>query len=180
MKPGYIAKYPIGVRENGGQYTHAALWLIMAFAKIGFLDQAIKYLEMITPISHTETKEKTKIYKIEPYVLPGDIYSNKFMNGRGGWSWYTGSSSWYYKICLENILGLRKKGDKLYLPTNCPENWAHYELQYRYKSNLYNIRISKNPIEDGEKEIYANGQKLQNDYIILKDENKIENIDIKM
>ena len=180
INPGYIKKYPEGVRENGGQYTHASIWLIMAFAKMGFLEEAVKYLEMINPISHTETKEKAMKYKIEPYVLPGDIYSNKSMPGRGGWSWYTGSSSWYYKVCLENILGLRKKGEKLFLPNKLPECWEHYEIQYRYKSNLYNIKITKKTNEQEEKQIKINGEIIQNDYIILKDENKIENIEIKM
>lgn len=180
INPGYIKKYPYGVRENGGQYTHASIWLIMAFAKMGFLEEAVKYLEMINPISHTETKDKTMKYKIEPYVLPGDVYSNKSMNGRGGWSWYTGSSGWYYKACLENILGLIKRGDRLYLPKKIPKIWEHYEIQYRYKSNLYNIKITRKSNEQEEKEIKINGEMIQNDYIILKDENKIENIEIKL
>lgn len=180
INPGYIKKYPEGVRENGGQYTHASIWLIMAFAKMGFLEEAIKYLEMINPISHTETKEKANKYKIEPYVIPGDIYSNKSMNGRGGWSWYTGSSSWYYKACLENILGLTKKGERLYLPSKIPNTWTYYEIQYRYKTNLYNIKINKKQNEQDEKQITQNGEKITTDYIILKDENKIENIEINL
>lgn len=180
INPGYIKKYPAGVRENGGQYTHSSIWLIMAFAKLGFLDEAIKYLEMINPITHTETKQKTLRYKIEPYSIPGDVYSNKYMNGRGGWSWYTGSSSWYYKVCLENILGLNRKGKKLFLPDKISSSWDNYEIQYRYKSNLYNIKVRKNQEKIGEKEILVNGQKIEKDYIELRDENKIENIEIKM
>lgn len=180
INPGYIKSYPEGVRENGGQYTHSSIWLIMALAQLGFLDDAIKYLEMINPITHTQTKEKTLRYKIEPYVLAGDVYSNKSMNGRGGWSWYTGSSSWYYKVCLENILGLKRKGDKLFLPNQISNIWECYEIQYRYKSNLYNIKVSKKQENQEEKQILLNGEKLQNDYIELKDENKIENIEIKL
>ena len=180
INPGYIKKYPEGVRENGGQYTHSSIWLIKAFAQLGFLDDAIRYLEMINPITHTETKEKTLKYKIEPYVLPGDIYSNKFMNGRGGWSWYTGSSSWYYKVCLEDILGLKKKGNKLYLPNQKSKVWENYEIQYRYKSNLYNIKVCENNDTQGLREIIVNGIKQEENYIILKNENKIENVEIKM
>ena len=180
INPGYIKNYPPGVRENGGQYTHSSIWLIMAFAKLGFLEDSIRYLEMINPITHTETKQKTLKYKIEPYVIPGDIYSNKYMNGRGGWSWYTGSSSWYYKVCLENILGITRKGKKLFLPNKISNSWNNYELQYRYKSNLYNIKVSKNQEIEGEKIILLNGQKIENGYIELKDENKIENVEIKL
>ncbi len=180
MNPGYIKKYPAGVRENGGQYTHAAIWFIMSLAKLGMLDEALKYLEMINPITHTETREKTLKYKIEPYVIPGDVYSNKFMNGRGGWSWYTGSSSWYYKVCLENILGLNRHGKRLYLPDKMPKSWDGYNIQYRYKSNLYNIKISRKTMESNKREIYMNGEKIEKDYIDLKDDKKIENIEIKM
>ncbi len=179
INPGYIKKYPAGVRENGGQYTHAAIWLIMAFAKLGMINEAVKYIEMINPITHTETMEKTMKYKIEPYVIPGDIYSNQYMNGRGGWSWYTGSSSWYYKVCLEDILGLRRKGNKLFLPEKISQNWDNFEIQYKYKSNLYNIKVSKG-LEELDRMIYINGKEIEQNYIELQDNNKIINIDIKM
>ncbi len=175
--PGYIQEYPNGVRENGGQYTHSAIWLIMAFAKLGMIDEAVKYLEMINPITHTETKEGVIKYKIEPYVIPGDVYNNKFMNGKGGWSWYTGSSSWYYKVCLEDILGIKRAGKKLFIPNKIPNNWDKFEIQYRYKSNLYNIKVMK---DNTEKSIKYNGEKINTEYIELKDDNKIENIDIKL
>ncbi len=179
INPGYIKKYPAGVRENGGQYTHAAIWLIMAFAKIGMIDEAIKYAEMINPITHAETMEKSMRYKIEPYVLPGDIYSNQYMVGRGGWSWYTGSSSWYYKVCLEDILGIKRKGKKLFLPEIPSKTWENYEIQYKYKTNLYNIKIN-NGHENDEIEVLINGKKTEKNYIELQDENKIINIEIKM
>lgn len=180
IDPGYIKRYPEGVRENGGQYTHSSIWLIMALAELGFIDEALKYLEMINPITHSETKEKALKYKIEPYVLPGDIYSNKFMKGRGGWSWYTGSSSWYYKVCLENVLGIKRKGKKLFLPKQIPSKWNEYEVQYRYKTNLYNIKVHKNTENREEFEVFINNNKIDTDYIELKDENRIENIEIKL
>ncbi len=178
IDPGYIKKYPAGVRENGGQYTHSSIWLVMAFAEMGLLEEAVNYLEMINPITHTEDKEKAQRYKIEPYVIAGDVYSNKYMTGRGGWSWYTGSSSWYYKVCLENILGLKKKGTKLYLPQRIPNQWEKFEIQYRYKSNLYNIKIEKSKTES--KKVICNGNEIEKTYIELRDDNKIENIEIKL
>ena len=178
--PGYISNYPEGVRENGGQYTHSSIWLILALCKLGRIDEALKYIEMINPITHTDEKEKANKYKIEGYVLAGDVYSNKDMIGRGGWSWYTGSSSWYYKVCLEEILGITRKGEKLYLPKKIPSTWEEYKIQYKYKSNIYNIKISQNREKNGKREIKLNGEKIEKEYIILKDENKIENIEIKM
>jgi len=174
LSPGYISNYPEGVRENGGQYTHSSIWLIMALCKLKRKDEALKYLEMINPITQSKQLEK---YKLEPYVIAGDVYSNKDMPGRGGWSWYTGSSSWYYKVCLEELLGLTKKGEKLYLPKQIPSSWKEYKIQYRYKSNIYNIRVRKTKET---KEIIYNGEKIDKDYIILSDENKIENVEIKM
>lgn len=152
----------------------------MAFAKMGYITEAVKYLEMINPITHTEDMEKLQKYKIEPYVIAGDIYSNKYMIGRGGWSWYTGSSSWYYKVCLENVFGLKKKGNKLYLPENIPDNWTNYEIQYRYKTNLYNIKIEKQKDNKKEKIILYNGIQYDKNYVELKNDNKIETLEIKM
>ena len=152
----------------------------MAFAKMGYITEAVKYLEMINPITHTENIEKVKKYKIEPYVIAGDVYTNKYMTGRGGWSWYTGSSSWYYKVCLENILGLKKKGNKLYLPENMPDNWENYEIQYRYGTNLYNIKVEQKADSDRKKQFFCNGIELEKNYIELKNDNKIENLEIKL
>ena len=180
INPGYIKKYLDGVRENGGQYTHAAIWAIMALCMIGMVDDAVELIEMINPISHTENRIEVNKYKIEPYVIPGDIYSNKFMAGRGGWSWYTGSSSWYYKVCIEYILGLKRKGNKLYLPEKIPTKWKEFEIQYRYKTNLYNIKVSKMADSKEKKEILFNGDEINENFIELKDENKIENIEIKI
>ena len=180
LDPGYIKRYPAGVRENGGQYTHSSIWLIMAFAQMGYLTEAVKYLEMINPITHTENIEKVKKYKIEPYVIAGDVYTNKYMTGRGGWSWYTGSSSWYYKVCLENILGLKKKGNKLYLPENIPDNWENYEIQYRHETNLYNIKVERKADSNGKIQFFCNGIELEKNYIELKNDNKIENLEIKL
>lgn len=113
--PGYIKGYIPGVRENGGQYTHAAIWVIMAFAELGQGDKAMEFYNLINPILHSQAQADALEYKIEPYVLAGDVYGEAPYVGRGGWSWYTGSSSWYYRAALESILGFQLRGDKLKL-----------------------------------------------------------------
>ena len=144
LEPGYIKAYLPGVRENGGQYTHAAMWAIIAFAKLGFGDKALEYYRMINPIEHTRTKEATIKYKQEPYVIPADIYGANNLAGRGGWTWYTGSSSWFLNAGIENILGLKVENGILKIEPSIPEKWEEYSIKYRYKTSIYNIKI-KNP-----------------------------------
>ena len=103
--PGYIMGYPPGVRENGGQYTHAALWVAMAFARLGDGDRAVKLLQMLNPIEHSRTPEDYAVYRTEPYVVAADVYSLESQMGRGGWTWYTGSAAWMYRVWLEEVLG---------------------------------------------------------------------------
>ncbi|MEE1389932.1 MAG: hypothetical protein U0M00_05245 [Clostridia bacterium] len=144
LEPGYIKAYLPGVRENGGQYTHAAMWAIIAFAKLGFGDKALEYYRMINPIEHTRTKEATIKYKQEPYVIPADIYGANNLAGRGGWTWYTGSSSWFLNAGIENILGLKVENEMLKIEPSIPGKWEEYSIKYRYKTSIYNIKI-KNP-----------------------------------
>jgi len=179
VNPGYIKAYPSGIRENGGQYTHAALWLIIAETILGFGDKALEFLEMISPIEHSKTKEEAKKFKIEPYVLAADIYSNKDLVGRGGWNWYTGSSSWYFKTVVEYILGL--KIEKGYLKVNpcIPKNWREYDIQYKYKTTTYRIKVKNN---DGKntsvKKFILNGEEVAEKQVLLQDNGKIYNIEI--
>lgn len=144
LEPGYIKAYLPGVRENGGQYTHAAMWAIIAFAKLGFGDKALEYYRMINPIEHTRTKEATIKYKQEPYIIPADIYGANNLAGRGGWTWYTGSSSWFLNAGIENILGLKVENEMLKIEPSIPGKWEEYSIKYRYKASIYNIKI-KNP-----------------------------------
>ena len=144
LEPGYIKAYLPGVRENGGQYTHAAMWAIIAFTKLGFGDKALEYYRMINPIEHTRTKEATIKYKQEPYVISADIYGANNLVGRGGWTWYTGSSSWFLNAGIENILGLKVEKGILKIEPCIPEKWEEYSIKYRYKTSIYNIKI-KNP-----------------------------------
>ena len=143
IDPGYIKTYPKGIRENGGQYTHACAWYIMALERIRECDKAYEYYAMINPINHTKTLSNADNYKVEPYVIAADIYSNKNFNGRGGWTWYTGSSGWFYKVGLESILGIKKYGDALEIDPHIPSDWDKVEVLYRYIDTTYKITILK-------------------------------------
>ena len=124
--PGYIKGYPPGVRENGGQYTHAALWTIWAFAKLGDGDRAVDLFELINPIRHGATAEDVAQYCVEPYVVAADIYDAEGHPGRGGWSWYTGSAGWMFRLGIEGILGLQRHGDRLRLQPHVPARWQGF------------------------------------------------------
>ena len=142
--PGYIANYPVGVRENGGQYTHGAMWYIMAQLKEGRNDLAYHLYSIINPIHRTQTLAHVLKYQVEPYCIAADIYSNPQHPGCGGWTWYTGSASWAYKTAIENILGLQKHGDILSLNPHIPSHWPHFTLKYKHLSSLYIIHYSNN------------------------------------
>ena len=144
LNPGYIKSYLPGVRENGGQYTHASCWVIIAEAILGFGDKALEYFRMINPIEHSKTMESANKYKVEPYVISADIYGADNLIGRGGWTWYTGSASWYYKAGIEYILGLRIENGKLRFEPCIPSNWKEYSIKYKWESSIYNVKV-KNP-----------------------------------
>jgi len=144
LEPGYIKAYLPGVRENGGQYTHAAMWAIIAYSKLGFGDKVVEYYRMVNPIEHSRTKEAARKYKVEPYVIAADVYGAKNLQGRGGWTWYTGSSSWFLKAGLEDILGLNVEKGILKIEPCISSKWEEYSIRYRYKTNIYNIQV-KNP-----------------------------------
>src|SRR4029077_14661755 len=125
---GYIKGYPPGIRENGGQYTHAAVWTVIAQAMLGAGAQATKLFSLLNPISHTCTRADVQRYKVEPYVVAADVYSVAPHVGRGGWTWYTGSASWMYRAGLEWILGFRVRAGKLLLTPNIPADWPSFEI----------------------------------------------------
>lgn len=141
--PGYIKGYIPGVRENGGQYTHAAIWVIMAFAELGKGETALELFNLINPILHTRNQSDLFDYKTEPYAVAADVYGGSH-EGRGGWSWYTGSASWYYRAAIESILGLKLRGNKLQLCPCIPQSWKSYELTYTYGKTPYQIEV-RNP-----------------------------------
>jgi cyclic beta-1,2-glucan synthetase len=144
LNPGYIKGYPPGVRENGGQYTHAALWLVMAYACLGRGNQAAALLALLNPVNRTRTRADVHRYKVEPYVVAADVYSVAPHAGRGGWTWYTGSASWMYRAGLESILGFRLQGTTLLLAPCIPQHWPKAEIVFKHRSSFYVILI-ENP-----------------------------------
>jgi len=145
LDPGYIKGYVPGIRENGGQYTHGVAWLVQASALLGQRERAMELFDLLNPIHHGDARDKVSRYKTEPYVLAGDVYGEPPLTGRGGWTWYTGSASWLYRIALEDILGFHLRGNKLTLAPCVPANWPSYEITYKYKSATYQILIENTP-----------------------------------
>ena len=141
--PGYIMQYPAGIRENGGQYTHGAMWYIMAQLKEGRTDMADFLYSLINPIHRTQTLADVLKYKVEPYCIAADIYSNPQHPGRGGWTWYTGSASWAYKTGIESILGLEKHGETLTITPHIPSAWDHFTIRYRYGESIYILKYER-------------------------------------
>ncbi len=144
LDPGYIKGYPPGVRENGGQYTHAAAWTVLAFARLGDGDRAGELFSMLNPIHHTRTREDVHRYKVEPYVVCADVYAVPPHVGRGGWTWYTGAAGWLYRAGLEGILGLRVQGANLVIDPCIPRAWPSFEIELRHRSSRYEISV-ENP-----------------------------------
>ncbi|MDB4873766.1 MAG: putative cyclic beta 1-2 glucan synthetase [Gemmatimonadetes bacterium] len=142
--PGYIKGYLPGVRENGAQYTHAALWTVLAMAKLGDGGRAGELMRMLNPLSHARTAADADTYKVEPYVVAADVYAATGHEGRGGWTWYTGSASWSYRVALEGILGFEKRGDRLHMDPCIPTAWPGFMLDYRHGASTYAIEV-RNP-----------------------------------
>lgn len=181
IEPGYIKAYLPGVRENGGQYTHAAVWSIIAEAKLGFGDKAAEFFRMINPIEHARTKNAATKYKVEPYVVAADVYGQKNLVGMGGWTWYTGSSSWLYKAGIESILGLKIERQILKIEPCIPTNWEEYEMHYRYKNSIYHIKV-KNPNRKniGVDKFIVNKQEVEDKQIKLEGSGGIYEIEVIM
>jgi cyclic beta-1,2-glucan synthetase len=139
--PGYIRGYLPGVRENGAQYTHAALWAVLATAMQGDGEHAFELYQMLNPLTHSDTPEAVEAYKAEPYVVAADVYTAEGQLGRGGWTWYTGSASWMYRVGLEAILGFTKEGNQLRIEPCIPRAWERFEISYRFANSLYEITV---------------------------------------
>ena len=142
QEPGYIKGYPPGVRENGGQYTHAAAWVVMALARLGSGDEAAEMFHLLNPANHARDAAGAARYRIEPYVIAGDVYSHPNHRGRGGWSWYTGSASWMYRAGVESILGLRRAGSSFSVDPCIPTTWPEYQIVWRFLDTRYEISVS--------------------------------------
>ncbi|GAA4027361.1 GH36-type glycosyl hydrolase domain-containing protein [Actimicrobium antarcticum] len=146
QNPGYIRGYVPGVRENGGQYTHAAIWTAMAFARMGDSARAWELLNMINPVNHARDAAQLAIYKVEPYVVAADVYAVEPHIGRGGWTWYTGSSGWMYRLIIESLLGIGLEVDKLQLTPLMPAGWDTFRIRYRYRSSVYLITVRRGAV----------------------------------
>jgi cellobiose phosphorylase len=141
LQPGSIKGYLPGIRENGGQYTHAAAWVIQAAANMGQANRAVELFDLINPILHTANPEGVARYGVEPYAMPGDVYGEPPHTGRGGWTWYTGSAAWLYRVALESILGFRLRGDRLKVQPCIPDAWSGFEITFRHRSTAYHVEI---------------------------------------
>jgi cellobiose phosphorylase len=143
--PGYIRGYVPGVRENGGQYTHGAIWSAMAFAALGDRERAWELARMLNPVNHARTPEAVAVYKVEPYVIAADIYGCPPHAGRGGWTWYTGSAGWMYRLLVESLLGLAREGSRLRFAPCLPADWAGFEIRYTFGETVYDIEVRQGP-----------------------------------
>ena len=143
LDPGYIKGYVPGVRENGGQYTHAAIWAAMAFAALGDSQRAWELSAMINPANHATSAAAIATYKVEPYVMAADVYAVAPHTGRGGWTWYTGSAGWMYRLVVESLLGLRLEADRLHIAPCLPAHWDGFKLHYRFRETVYHITVAQ-------------------------------------
>ena len=178
LEPGYIKAYLPGTRENGGQYTHSAIWVIIAEAMLGFGNKAIEYFRMINPIEHSKTKDSVIKYKVEPYVVPADVYGQGNLAGRGGWTWYTGSSSWMYVAGIKYILGLNIENGYMYFKPVVSDEWKEYSIKYKYGKSVYNIRFKVTETE--KKKVILDGKVIDNGMIKLNDSGNIYNVDVEI
>ena len=176
LEPGYIKAYIPGTRENGGQYTHSSIWAIIAESMLGFGDKAVEYFRMINPIEHSRTKEEAKKYKVEPYVVAADVYGGS-LAGRGGWTWYTGSSSWMYEAGIRYILGLKIEGNILKIEPCIPTNWNEYKIRYKHGNSVYNIKVINKSGKNTEiSKLYLDEKQIEEKQIILNTNGEIHSI----
>ncbi len=177
LEPGYIKGYLPGVRENGGQYTHGAIWAVMAFAKLGDTDQAWELFNMLNPVRHAETADGVARYKIEPYVIAADVYSLAPHGGRGGWSWYTGSAGWFYRLITETFLGLRLDADRLYVEPRLPAAWNSFQLTYRYRETKYQIKVTRIS-GNSRRRVVVDSVEQADLFILLKDDRRAHLVEV--
>ncbi|MCV9966232.1 protein ndvB [Pararhizobium sp. BT-229] len=159
--PGYIKSYPPGVRENGGQYTHAATWVVLALAAQNRAEDAWRAFEMLNPVNHSRDRESADHYRVEPYVVAADIYGDGDLTGRGGWTWYTGSAAWLYRAAVEGILGIRRQGEKLVIRPVLPKGWDGFSATLTIDGKPHDISVTKNA-ENGEPVVSVNNTVIKN------------------
>jgi cellobiose phosphorylase len=182
LEPGYIRGYVPGVRENGGQYTHGAIWAAMAFAALGDNARTWELTQMINPLNHARTPEAVAVYKVEPYVVAADVYALAPHTGRGGWTWYTGSAGWMYRLVVEALLGLKLEGDTLRVAPCMPPDWSRFALRYRYRETSYQITVWRTEIDGDEMmnaiSVTIDGIAQERDVIVLADDRQEHEVDV--
>jgi cellobiose phosphorylase len=161
-----------GVRENGGQYTHAAIWAAMAFAAMGDRHRAWELTAMINPVNHTQTAAAVATFKTEPYVVAADVYALAPHTGRGGWTWYTGSAGWLYRLIVESLLGLQRKADMLRFAPCLPPDWQRAEVNYRYRETVYRVTITQEPGADAAATVTVDGVECIDGAVVLVDDRR--------
>jgi cellobiose phosphorylase len=180
VDPGYIRGYVPGVRENGGQYTHAAIWAAMAFAKLGDAAHAWELFGMINPVHHGESVARTAVYKVEPYVVAADVYAVAPHTGRGGWTWYTGSAGWMYRLIIESLLGVRLSANCLHFEPCLPADWQEFKLDYRYRQTLYRITVRQAPGAEASTSVLVDGVLQSGPAIALADDRAEHRVEVNL
>jgi cellobiose phosphorylase len=179
LQPGYVKGYVPGIRENGGQYTHGATWVVLATALQGRGDRALELWNLLNPVYHATTPAEVERYKVEPYVVCADIYGAPPHTGRGGWTWYTGSAGWLYRVAVEAILGIWPSGDRLRVEPSIPSRWPGYEVAYRHGSATYRIRV-ENPAGGGVRSVLVDGQPVPGGVVPLRDDGREHDVRVTL
>lgn len=179
MNPGYIKGYVPGVRENGGQYTHAAIWTLMAFARLGDRNKAWELFSLINPLHHAASPEQVEVYKTEPYVVAADVYGVAPHTGRGGWTWYTGAAGWMYQFIWHDLLGFRIVGNRMEIHPCIPADWPSFEVRYQYGDTIYHIRVRQSGTT-GASIIRLNGSIVSESYLTLSDDGQEHTVYVDM
>ncbi len=180
LDPGYIKGYLPGVRENGGQYTHAAIWAVMAFFAMGEADRAWDLLQMINPVNHSTSPESAALYKVEPYVVAADVYAVAPHTGRGGWTWYSGSAGWMYRLLVESMLGIDLRVDQLHLDPRLPTGWTGCKIVYRYRESFYDITVSRSQSEAESTRVCVDGIEQLDQLITMVDDGARHKVEVEI
>jgi cellobiose phosphorylase len=180
LNPGYIKGYVPGVRENGGQYTHGAIWTVMAFAALGDSKRAWELFTLINPVTHAATPEAIALYRVEPYVVAADVYAVPPHTSRGGWTWYTGSAGWMYQLITESLLGLRLDVDKLHFAPCLSPDWSSYKIHYRYRETFYHITVHNGGSGLAVKRVVVDGGEQAEMSVPLVDDRRDHNVEVEL
>ena len=166
------------MRENGGQYTHGAIWAVMAFAELGDTERAWELFSLINPINHARTPEAVGVYKVEPYVVAADVYALPPHTGRGGWTWYTGSAGWMYRLIVETLLGLQLEGGRLLVNPRVPRAWDTFKIHYRHRETFYHLTVRRAGSEAKAVRVTVDGVEQPDAAIPLADDHRDHDVEV--